>query len=87
MKIATLLLLVLVIATPTVSLFPAVPPQRDVPAEVESAKRALENAQNDLQHAGGEWGGHRVQAMKHIEAAMKELGEAEKWARAHHDIK
>ena len=86
MKIPMLLLLVLLIVSPTVSLYPAVP-QRDVPQEVEHAKRALENAQTDLQHAGGEWGGHRVEAMKHIEAALKELSEAEKWAREHHDIK
>src|SRR5438552_11169679 len=34
-----------------------------------------------------EWGGHRVQAMKHIDAALDELEEAERWAREHHDIK
>jgi hypothetical protein len=26
-------------------------------------------------------------AVSHIDAALKEIGEAEKWARAHHDIK
>lgn len=87
MKIATLLLLVVLIVSPTVSLYPAPPQHRDVPAEVERARRALEGAQNDLQHAGAEWGGHRVEAMKHIEAALKELSEAERWAREHHDIK
>lgn len=86
MRIATLVVLALMIAAPTVSLYPAVP-QRDVPAEVESARRALQGARNDLEHAGGEWGGHRVAAMKHIEEALKELGEAEKYARAHHDMK
>lgn len=86
MKIACLIVLLFVIASPVVSLYPAVP-QRDVPAEVESAKRSLIKAQTDLQHAGGEWGGHRVEAMKHIEAALKELEEAEKYAREHHDIK
>ncbi len=86
MKIATLILLALMITLPTVPLLPE-PPQRDVPGEVESARRALQGARNDLEHAGGEWGGHRAEAIKHIDAALKELGEAEKWAREHHDIK
>jgi hypothetical protein len=86
MKIPSLLLLAFLIVSP-VSLYPAAPQRHDVPAEVEHAKRALENAQTDLQHAGAEWGGHRVEAMKHIEAALKELSEAERWAREHHDIK
>jgi hypothetical protein len=82
MKIATLILLTLMIMLPTVPLLPE-PPPRDVPAEVESAKRALQGARNDLAHAGGEWGGHRYTAMTHIDAALKELDEAEKWAREH----
>ena len=86
MKISTLTLLVLVIMSPVVRLRPE-PFQRDVPAEVQAAKRALQGARNDLEHAGGEWGGHRAEAIKHIDAAVKELGEAEKWAREHHDIK
>jgi hypothetical protein len=86
MRIATLVVLALMIAAPTVSLYPAVP-QRDVPAEIDSARRALQGARNDLEHAGDNWGGHRVVAMKHIEEALKELGEAEKYAREHHDIK
>jgi hypothetical protein len=86
MRIASLILLAVMIAARSVSLYPAVP-QRDVPAEVESAKRALIKAQGDLQHAGGEWGGHRAEAMKHIEAALKELEEGEKYAREHHEMK
>ena len=86
MRIATMVLLALMITLSTVSILPA-SPQRDVPAEVESARHALEGARNDLEHAGGQWGGHRVAAMKHIDAALKELGEAEAWARAHHDMK
>jgi len=84
MKITSLVLLALMIMLPTVPLQPF---GRDVPAEVESAKRLLQSARNDLDHAGGEWGGHRYEAMKHIDAALKELAEAEKWAREHHDIK
>jgi hypothetical protein len=86
MKIATLILLVLMIMLPTVPLLSDAP-QRDVPGEVESARRALQGARNDLEHAGGDWGGHRVTAMKHIDEALRELGEAEKWAREHRDIK
>lgn len=62
-------------------------PQHDVPAEVVSARSALKGALNDLQHAGGEWGGHRDKAMEHIREAMTELNEAEKWAQEHHDVK
>ena len=32
-------------------------------------------------------GGHRVKAMQHIQEAIAELNEAEKWAREHHEIK
>ena len=87
MKIAMSLLLVLMIMAPAVKSSPHPAPQRDVPAEVDTARRALQGARNDLEHAGGEWGGHRVAAMKHIDEALRELGEAEKWAREHHDIK
>jgi hypothetical protein len=84
MKIATLLLATL--------LFPGTvllsqPPQKDVPAEVDAARGALKGALNDLQHAGAEWGGHRVKAMEHIQQAINELNEAEKFAREHHDMK
>ena len=86
MRIATMVLLALMITLSTSSRLPA-SPQKDVPAEVESARHALQNARGELEHAGGEWGGHRVAAMNHIDAALKELGEAEKWAREHHDMK
>lgn len=86
MRIASLLLLALMLVVPTANLFPE--PQRgDVPAEVDSARQALRGARNDLEHAGGEWGGHRVAAMKHIDEALKELAEAEAWAKSHHDVK
>lgn len=84
MKIATLILAAL--------LFPGTillsqPPQKDIPAEVDSARSALKGALNDLQHAGSDWGGHRVKAMEHIQQAINELNEAEKFAHAHHDMK
>ncbi len=87
MKIATLVLLALMIVSPTTSMLSAAPPQKDVPAEVDAARRALEGARNDLAHAGGEWGGHRAAALKHIDEALRELSEAEQFARQHHDIK
>lgn len=61
--------------------------QRDVEADVQRAREALENARKELAGAGGEWGGHRVAAMKHIDAALAEIKQAEQWARQHHDIK
>jgi hypothetical protein len=86
MKIAALLLLALMILVPTASVFPE-PPQRDVPGEVESAKHRLHDAIHDLEHAGSEWGGHRMAAVNHIEAAIKELDEAERWAREHREMR
>ena len=85
MKISTLVLAATILV-PTATLFPR-SPQHDVPAEVESARTALKGAYNDLQHAGGEWGGHRANAMNHIQEALRELNEAEKWAKEHHDVK
>jgi hypothetical protein len=85
MKIATLLLAATFLLSPA-TLFPQ-PPQHDVPGEVDSARNALKGAYGDLQHAGADWGGHRVKAMQHIQEAMTELNEAEKWAREHHDMK
>ena len=85
MKIAHLFLAVTILVAPG-TLLPQ-PPQRDVPGEVDSARNALKQAHNDLQHAGGEWGGHRAKALQHIQEAISELNEAEKWAREHHDIK
>ncbi len=86
MKAATLVLLAMIVLSPTASLFPQ-PQQRDVPAEVDSARQSLKTAYTELQHAGGDWGGHRIAAMNHIDQAIKELGEAEKYAREHHEMK
>ena len=86
MKFASLIAVALMMMSPAAPLLHS-SPQKDVPAEVESAKRSLEGAKNDLEHAGGQWGGHRVAAIKHVDQALAELAEAEKWARAHHDMK
>ena len=85
MKIATLLLFSVMMMSPSATLFSS--PQKDKPAEVDRAEQSLHTAKGELEHAGTEWGGHRVQAIKHIDAALKELEQAEQWARQHHDIK
>ena len=86
MRIAAALLLATMILVPTTSMFPE-PPQRDVPREMEEARHKLDGAITDLQHAGSEWGGHRMTAVHHIEAAIKELNEAERWAHEHHEMR
>jgi hypothetical protein len=86
MRIAAVLLLALMIVVPANSVFPA-PPERDAPREVESARHKLRDARQDLANAGNEWGGHRAEAMKHIDAALRELDEAERWAHDHHDMR
>jgi hypothetical protein len=86
MKIAALALLALMLSLPAASLY-SNPPQKDVPAEMESAERALQNARNELEHAGTDWGGHRVAAIKHVDAALQEIQAAEKYAREHHEMK
>ena len=85
MKIATLLLAAVTLVAPA-TLFPQ-PAQKDVPAEIDSARNSLKQAVSDLGKAGGEWGGHRVKAMEHVREALSELNQAEQWAREHHDIK
>lgn len=61
-------------------------PQKDVPGRIDSARQALQNARSQLDQAGGDWGGHRENAIKHIEEAMGELNQAEKWAKDHHEM-
>jgi hypothetical protein len=85
MKIATLLLFSVMMLSPSATLFSG--PQKDKPAEVDRAEQSLQTAKKELEGAGAEWGGHRVQAIKHIDAALHELELGEQWARQHHDIK
>jgi hypothetical protein len=61
--------------------------QRDVPAEMQRARQALENAKNELAHAGDEWGGHRVAAIEHVEKALEEIRRAEEYAKEHKLVK
>jgi len=72
MKIVTLMLFSMMMMSPSATLFSS-PFQKDKPAEVDRAEQALRTAKGELEHAGGEWGGHRVLAMKHIAAALHEL--------------
>jgi hypothetical protein len=80
MRILVRLLLSLMLISTALSLTP----QPDVPARINSAREALQNARHQLDYAGDEWGGHRASAIKHIDEAMKELDASEKWAREHH---
>jgi hypothetical protein len=86
MKIAALVLFSIMMMAPSPTLFSA-PFQKDKPAEVDRAEQSLQTAKKELEGAGAEWGGHRVQAIKHIDAALHELELGEQWARQHHDIK
>ena len=86
MRIAAALLLATMILVPTAKMFPE-PPQRDVPREIDEARNKLNSAMEDLRHAGGEWGGHRMNAFHHIQEAVRELNESERWAREHHEIR
>lgn len=65
-------------------------PQKTVPdvqANMIGARDHLKAARDLAQAAGGEWGGHRMSALKHIDAALAEVDQAEKYAKAHHYIK
>lgn len=60
---------------------------KDIEADVQRARQALESAKSQLEGAGHEWGGHRVAAINHVNAALAECAKAEQWARQHKDIK
>jgi hypothetical protein len=87
MKIATLVVLAATILLSPATLLPQQGSRRDVPAELDTARTALKGAYDDLQHAGGEWGGNRGKAMQHIQQAITDLNEAERWAREHKEIR
>jgi len=62
-------------------------PQKDVPADIGRAQQALQNAKTELTNAGTDWGGHRIAAIKHVDAALAEVQKAEQWARQHKEMK
>ena len=59
----------------------------DVPGQMARARQALLTAKKEMAGAGNEWGGHRVEAMKHVDQALQEIQKAEQWARAHKEIR
>jgi hypothetical protein len=85
MRFSTFVLIALMLVMPATML--PQPPQRDRPFDVNQARQNLRDARAFLDQAGGEWGGHRVSAIKHIDAALGELNEAERWAHAHGDVR
>lgn len=62
-------------------------PAPDVQADMLRARQALVNAKNELVHAGGEWGGHRMAAINHVDQALQETQKAEVWAKQHKAIR
>jgi Flp pilus assembly protein TadB len=61
--------------------------QRNVPADLQRARQALESAQRELQAAGDQWGGHRAAAMSHVGQALDEIKRAEIYAQQHKLVK
>ena len=65
-------------------------PQKGVPdvqADMVQARQHLTAAKDLIYRAGNEWGGHRMNALKQIDAALAEVDRAEQYAKAHHYIK
>jgi hypothetical protein len=63
-------------AVPAASAAPHVTPPAAAAAphpEIRAAMDALRQAQDNLNHANHDFGGHRVAAMKHIDQAIHEL--------------
>jgi|SRR5215469_4969026 len=59
----------------------------DIESDIQRARQALQAAKSQLESAGHEWGGHRVTAIQHVDAALAECNKAEQWARQHKQIK
>jgi hypothetical protein len=56
---------------------------KDVPKEIYDASHQLQVAKADLEQAGGEWGGHKANAMNHVNQALRELQLAIEYAKSH----
>jgi len=65
------------------------PPQKQMPQrgerhpEIRAALQALRNAEQHLQEAAHDYGGHRVKAMELIKQAEEELRAGLAWDRTH----
>ena len=59
----------------------------DIQADMAQARQHLTAAKDLVYKAGNEWGGHRMNALKQIDAAIAEVDRAEQYAKAHHFIK
>jgi len=57
----------------------APPQRRERHPEIRDAIQLLNQAQDHLNHAAHDFGGHRVNAMKHISEALEELHAAEQF--------
>jgi len=55
----------------------------DAPGEIRHALDKLQEAQDHLARAGGEWGGHRANAVRLINQAVSELNAGVAWAHQH----
>jgi hypothetical protein len=62
-------------------------PVKDVQADMLQARQHLNAAKDLVYRAGNEWGGHRMDALKDIDAALAQVDQAEKYARERHYIK
>jgi hypothetical protein len=59
----------------------------DIQADMVRARQELNAAKGLIYKAGDEWGGHRMNALKHVDEAIAEIDKAEAYARAHHFVK
>lgn len=50
--------------------------QKDVPAEFKAAISQLAVAKSSLEKAGDKWGGHRIQAIHFVDAALEATGQS-----------
>ena len=58
---------------PVVTLAPVVVTAHEPHPEIQAAIRSLEHAKDHLQHAAHDFGGHRVEAIAAIDAALGQL--------------
>jgi hypothetical protein len=71
-KIAILTLLILVTALVTLAFTASAAPVPPPHPRVHEALEAMRNARDHMQHAEGEFHGHRAKAVEHLDAAIHE---------------